>query len=114
MGCLKCEKQTLVSPRVVEESAIPEAVYSTGPTVEETGVRAVKAVQPVLCVLGSVAVHHIKQDDDTQRVSHVNQLLEFLWGAKTTGERERRTDEGRYQSSLGRGCLSSCMILFLG
>lgn len=89
MGCLKCEKQTLVSPRVVEESAVPEAVYSTGPTVEEAGVRAVKAVQPILCVLGCMAVHHIKQDNDTQRVSHVNQLLEFLWGAVTTGEKNR-------------------------
>lgn len=90
---MKCEvwgeKQTLVSPRVVEESAVPEAVYSTGPTVEETGVRAVKAVQPVLCVVGCMAVHHIKQDNDTQRVSHVNQLLEFLWGAVTTGEKNR-------------------------
>lgn len=51
-------------PGVVEEAAVPQAVHPPGWRVEEARVRAIKAIQAVLTVLGGMAVYDIQQHHD--------------------------------------------------
>lgn len=71
-------------PGVVEEAAVPHAVLPSGRIVEEARLGAVEAVQAVLRVLGGVAVDDVQQHHDAHRVSHVDQLLQLLWGTVPT------------------------------
>lgn len=77
-------------PGVVEEAAVPETVLSSGWRMEETSVGPVEEVQAVLRVLGGVAVNHVQQDHDAHRMSHVDHLLQLLWGTVATTERQTR------------------------
>lgn len=58
----------------------------SGRRVEETRVGAIKAVQAVLRVLGGMAVNDVQQHHDAHRMSHVNQLLQLVWGTIPTTE----------------------------
>lgn len=77
-------------PGVVEEAAVPETVLSSGWRMEETGVGPVEEVQAVLRVLGGMAVNHVQQHHDAHRMSHVDHLLQLLWGTVATTERQTR------------------------
>lgn len=61
-----------LSPAVVEESAAPVRMLSSGTCMEEAGVRPIKIVQAVLRVAGGVAVHQVQQDSDAQRVGLIH------------------------------------------
>lgn len=77
-------------PGVVKEAAVPELVLPSGWRMEETGVGPVKEVQAILCVLGGVAVNHIQQHHDAHRMSHIDQLLQLIWGTVATADRQTR------------------------
>lgn len=77
-------------PGVVKEAAVPELVLPSGWRMEETGVRPIKEVQAILCVLGGVAVNHVQQHHDAHRMSHIDQLLQLIWGTVATTDRQTR------------------------
>lgn len=76
-------------PGVVEEAAVPEAVLPSGWRMEETGVGAVEEVQAIIRVLGGMAVNHVQQHHDAHRMSHVDHLLQLIWGPVATTDRHR-------------------------
>lgn len=63
---------------IVEQSAVPELVLSFGTRVEVLVVCAIKLVQAVQDVLGSVTVNNIEKNNESQAVSRVDQLLQVL------------------------------------
>lgn len=77
-------------PGVVKEAAVPELVLPSRWRMEETGVGPIKDVQAVLCVLGGVAVNHVQQHHDAHRMSHIDQLLQLIWGTVATTEGQTR------------------------
>lgn len=74
-------------PGVVEEAAVPEAVLPSGWRMEETGVGTIEEVQAILRVLGGMAVNHVQQHHDAHRMSHVDHLLQLIWGSVATTDR---------------------------
>lgn len=71
-------------PGIVEEAAAPEAVLPSGRRVEETWIGAIEPVQAVLRVLGGVAVNDVQQHHNAHRMSHIDQLLQLIWGTIPT------------------------------
>lgn len=88
---LKFKHRCRKVPGVVEEAAVPQAVLASGRGVEETRVRAVEAVQAVLCVLGGVAVDDVQQHHDAHRMGHVYQLLQLVGGTVATENTHKYT-----------------------
>lgn len=86
-------------PGVIKEAAVPERVLPSGWRMEETGVGPIKEVQAVLCVLGGVAVDHVQQHYDAHRMSHIDQLLQLIWGTVATAHRQTRAVRYHSQKS---------------
>lgn len=85
-----CYVSSAQIPGVVKEAAVPELVLPSGWRMEETGVGPIKEVQAVLWVLGGVAVNHVQQHHDAHRMSHIDQLLQLIWGTVATTDRQTR------------------------
>ena len=85
------EPQDLVVT-VVEQSAVPKFMSTSGSLVEVTVIRSVKVVQSILGVLGSVGVDDVEKDDHSHSVSSINQGLELVRGSISRRGSEKRID----------------------
>lgn len=65
---------------VVEETAVPELMTTLCTFMEVEVIAAIKHVQSVQHILGSVTVHDIEQDCDSHAVGSIDQLFEVVWG----------------------------------
>mmetsp|Transcript_3077 Transcript_3077/g.5032 ORF Transcript_3077/g.5032 Transcript_3077/m.5032 type:complete len:310 (-) Transcript_3077:775-1704(-) len=86
-GVRKEEAQSL-PVAIVETARVPHPVISSLPPVEVHAIGSIKHADPVVGVFAGVAVHDVHQDHQTQAMRFVDQSLEFIGRAETTGRGE--------------------------
>ena len=77
---------------VVEQATVPDWMVPSWPSMEVAVISAIKLVQTIRDVLGSMAVHDVKQDADAKTVGSVDHEHEFFGGTKTAANREETGD----------------------